>query len=266
VTVGLVDVMSDGFLARLTLTRPDQRNAMSMVMLDELVGSLGRLAVEPEIRVVVLAGDGPDFCAGADFDEIEAAGAGSEAAAYGDRFEQALRAVTTHPTPVIAQVHGAALGAGCQLVVACDLAVVAEDARFGIPSARLGILINFENVQRLVLAVGPKRAGEMLFTGRTLSGVEAVAWGLANAAAPATELAERTSELAAAVAECAPLSVRGSKRGIGVVLDKLSVDRLGEPHRIADFDALAAQALASEDLAEGIRAFRGRRRPRFRGR
>jgi enoyl-CoA hydratase/carnithine racemase len=266
VTVALVHAEVQGPVATITLGRPDQRNAISVAMIDELLEHLGRFSVEPEVRVVVLAGDGPDFCAGADLVELEAARTGAETARYGDRFEHLLTAFATHPTPVVAQVQGAALGAGCQLVVACDLAVVAEDARFGIPSARLGILVNFENVQRLVHAVGPKRAGEMLFTSRTLSGTEAEAWGLASTAVPIAELADRTSSLASAITAGAPLSVRGSKRGIEVVLEKLSVERFREPNLVADFELMAAQALASEDLAEGIRAVREGRRPDFRGR
>jgi enoyl-CoA hydratase/carnithine racemase len=235
-------------------------------MLAVLREALDAAATEPEIRVVVLAGAGPDFCAGADFGELQGARSGPSGIDYGRDFQDALAAISTHPCPVVARVQGAALGAGCQLVVACDLAVAAEDARLGIPSSRLGILIDFENIQRLVLAVGPKRAGEILFTGRALSGGEAASWGLVNQAVPPGELDERVRALATAIAEAAPLSIRGSKRGIGAVLEHLSVDRFTEGHRVADFDMMAAQAFASEDLEEGIRAFRERRRPRFTGR
>jgi enoyl-CoA hydratase len=235
-------------------------------MIEELTAALDDLAASAGVRVVVLAGAGPDFCAGADFAELAGSRPGPSGIDYARSFEGALAAITAHPSPVIAQVHGAALGAGCQIAVACDLAVVAEDARLGIPSARLGILINLENIQRLVVAVGPKRAAEMLFTGRTISGLEAAEWGLANAAVPAGDLGGRTRDLAASIAEAAPLSVRGSKRGIALVLDKISIDRSAEAHRVADFDAMAATALASEDLQEGIRAFRDRRKPGFEGR
>jgi enoyl-CoA hydratase/carnithine racemase len=253
-------------VATVLLARPGARNAVSTGMLEELVGALGDLATEPGIRVVVLGGDGPDFCAGADFAELAGARSGPSGIDYGRAFEDALAAVETHPAPVIASVHGAALGAGCQLVVACDLAVAAEDARLGIPAARLGVLITFENIQRLVLGVGPKRAGEILYTGRTLTGVEAADWGLVNQAVPADRLGARVADLAEEVADAAPLSVRGSKRGVRVVLERLSVDRFTEGHRVADFDMMAAAAFASEDLQEGIRAFRERRKPEFRGR
>lgn len=252
-------------VALITLNRPEQRNAMSSAMLEELTAALGDLAVDSSVRAVVLEGAGPDFCAGADVAELAKALSGPEAAEYGRAFDLAFSAVADHPVPVVARVHGAALGGGCQLVVACDLAVAAEDARLGIPSARLGVVIGFESIERLVLAVGQKRAGDLLFTGRALSGTEAAAWGLVNLSVPSTELDGAVKEVATLVAEAAPLSVRGSKRGISAVLENLRLDRFTQGHRVADFDMMAAEALASEDLLEGIQAFEQRRKPRFRG-
>ncbi len=262
----LIRVERGGPVARVTLSRADQRNAVSSEMIEDLIEALGGLAADRETRVVVLAGDGPDFCAGADFAELEVMRSGPGEFDYGRRFEELLQAIANHPVPVVARVQGAALGAGCQIAVSCDLAVVADDAKLGIPSARLGILINFENIQRLVLAIGPKRTGEMLFTGRAIDGMQAAAWGLANLAVPERELDAAVDRLARTIAEAAPLSVQGSKRGIGVVLANLAVDRFTEGHRVADFDMMAAQAFASEDLQEGIRAFRERRKPEFEGR
>lgn len=234
-------------------------------MLEDLSRALGDAAVDPEARVVLLAGEGPDFCAGADLGELSEAAGGPSGMEYTIPLEEFLTGVVDHPLPVVAAIHGAALGAGCQIAVACGLAIAATDARLGIPSSRLGVVIGFENVQRLVLAVGPKRAAEMLFTGRELSGEQAVEWGLVNEAVPAGTLLNRAEELAEEVAVAAPLSVRASKRGIRAAVGKLSVDRETEGFRLADFEMMAADALASEDLKEGIRAFRERRRPQFRG-
>ncbi|MGH2722768.1 MAG: enoyl-CoA hydratase/isomerase family protein [Actinomycetota bacterium] len=254
-----------GRVWRLVLDRPEARNAVSGPMLEELGRALGDAAADPEARVVVLTGEGSDFCAGADLAELDEAAGGRGGVEYGRAFEEVLAGIGDHPVPVLAAVHGAALGAGCQLAVACDLVVAAEDARIGIPSARLGIVINFENIERLVMAVGPKRASEILFTGRALSGREAAEWGLVNEAVPPGSVAERLDEVAEAIAAAAPLSVRGAKRGIREVLARLSLDRETEGFRVADFDMMAAEAFASEDLREGIRAFRERRRPDFRG-
>src|SRR5207247_2467842 len=174
-------------------------------------------------------------------------------------------ALANHPVPVIARIQGAALGGGCQLAVACDLAVAADDARLGIPSARLGVVVSYSSIQRLVLVVGPRRASELLFTGRSLSGREAAAWGMVNRAVPAGELDGALLEMAAAVADGAPLSIRGSKRGIAAVLEARGFDRASQDHGVADFEMMSAQALASDDLREGLAAFAERRKPRFRG-
>ena len=259
----LIRVEREGATVTVLLARPDRRNAVSLAMLDELVQALGDLAAQPDLRAVVLGGEGPDFCAGADLTELTSARPPDFD--FARSFETALNAIVDLPVPVIARIQGAALGAGCQIAVACDLAVAAEDARFGIPSSRLGIVVNFENIERLVLSVGRKRAGEILFTGRLISGTEAAAWGLVNEAAPTEDLNARVGALAGSIAEAAPLSVRGSKRAIGAVLRGLSLDRSTEGHRVADFDMMAAEALASEDLQEGIRAQRERRQPRFKG-
>jgi enoyl-CoA hydratase len=258
----------EGRITRLILDRPDQRNAVSAAVLAELVSALGALAVDPGTRVVVLSGEGPDFCAGADVTELAEAreGRGPEAVEYGRALEAALSAIEAHPVPVIAQVQGAALGAGCQLVVVCDLAVAAQNARLGIPSARLGIVMTYRNIERLVLAVGPKRAAQLLYTGGAVTGQEAADWGLVNRAVPPSELESAASELAGTVADGAPLSIRGSKRGIAVALSAFGVDPDTESHRTAEFQLMEAEAFASGDLTEGIQAFRDRRAPRFEGR
>lgn len=254
-----------GRVWRLTLNRPDARNAVSSLMLKELSRALGDAAVDPEARAVLLSGEGPDFCAGADLGELSEAASGPSGMEYTIPLEEFLTTVVDHPLPVVAAIHGAALGAGCQIAVACDLAIAATDARLGIPSSRLGVVIGYENVQRLLLAVGPKRAAGMLLTGRELSGKEAANWGLINEAVPAAALGDRAEKLAEEVASGAPLSVRASKRGLREALAKLSVDRETEGFLLTDYDMMAADALASDDLKEGIRAFRERRRPQFRG-
>jgi enoyl-CoA hydratase/carnithine racemase len=260
--VGLI--RSDpGRIWRLSLARPEARNAVSRAMLEELVSALGDAAADPGARVVLLSGQGDHFCAGADLGEV---GADLDGFHYGRTLEAALSAVIDHPLPLVAAVRGAALGAGCQLITACDLVVAADDARVGIPAVHLGIVLAFESIERLVLAVGPRRAADLMLTGREISGREAAAWGLVTQAVPPGDTDRRALDVAEAVARAAPLSVRGSKRGIQAVLNKLSVDRESEGYRTTEFDMMAADALASEDLREGLRARRERRPPKFRGR
>ena len=260
----LVRVAKDGHIASVTLNRPEQRNAISIAMLEEITHAFDDLSADQDVRAVILAGEGEHFCAGADFSDLTIMT--PEGFDYGTSFEHAIEAMASCPVPVVARVQGAALGAGCQIVGGCDLAVASEGARLGIPAAKLGLVINFENVQRLVLSVGTKRAGEILYTGRELSGVEAASWGLVNDAVPEDRLDERVQEVCRTIAAGAPLTMKAFKRGIGIVVEKLSLARGRDPERIAAFDELASEAYESGDLQEGVRAFRERRPPEFKGR
>jgi enoyl-CoA hydratase/carnithine racemase len=249
---------------RITLDRVESRNAVSAAMLGELSAALGDAAADPDARAVLLGGAGGHFCAGADLDEIGREPPPDEFG-YGRALEVVLSAIEDHPLPVLARVEGVALGAGCQLLTACDLAVAAHNARIGIPSARLGIVLAFESIERLVLAVGPGPASHLLLLGREVSGTVAASWGLVTEAVRADRVAARSDELAEELASSAPLSVRGSKRGIRAVVRKLSIDRQAEGYRVADVDMMVVDALASDDLREGLRARRERRPPQFRG-
>jgi len=256
-------VSEPGRIWRLTLNRPQARNAVSAAMLGELEPALRSAAEDPECRVVVLGGAGTDFCAGADVAELMEATEGvAKVSKYASGVETLLRSIEELPRPVIAAVQGAALGAGCQIAVACDLVVATEDARFGIPSARLGIVVGYESVERLVRPIGPKRAAELLLSARTVTGEEAVDWGLANLSVEPQALGQAVEELATRVAALAPLSVRASKRGLDGVLRSRAEQRGARD----EFAALAASALQSGDLLEGLGAFRERRAPDFKGR
>lgn len=254
-----------GPIWRITLNEPETRNALSTAMMAELRERLGDAAADPTARVVLLTGEGDHFCAGAHFEELQASAGGLHGEDFGMELEGGLRAIEENPLPVLAVVQGAALGIGCALVVACDLAVAASDAKIGVPPAKLGLVLNYENVQRLTLAAGPKRAAEMLLLGRNLSGAEAAEWGLVNEVVEKERLIERAEALAQELAEGAPLSLRASKRGVRATLQKLSVERESEGFRVADYDMMAAAAFASEDLQEGLRALREGRKPDFRG-
>jgi enoyl-CoA hydratase/carnithine racemase len=249
----------------LTLRRPSQRNALSTAMLGQVRECFERIAADPGARVVVIRGEGPDFCAGADLAELSRAHQDRAGRAYVAAFDGGLDAVASCPVPVIARVQGAALGGGCQLVLACDLAVAGRGARFGIPSSRLGLVIGASNIERLVLTVGARRAGELLFAGRILDGSEAMAWGLVERVAPEDELEAATLGLAAEVAAGAPLAGRATKLGIAAVVERLRLGSEGAIRLAARFERMAAKAFASRDLEEGIRAQAERRPPRFEG-
>jgi enoyl-CoA hydratase/carnithine racemase len=251
-----------GPIVTLTLNRPEARNALSIEMCDSIVDGLASLETRSDVRVVILRGRGNVFCSGADLAAVSGPGAASFLAA----FERMLEAVAHHPVPTIACVQGAALGGGLQLATVCDFRIGAHDAKIGIPSTRLGIVVNFENVERLVLLAGIAVAKEVLMTARVFSGVEAERAGLLTRCASEGELDSVTNELAERIARAAPLSVRGAKRAIEVVVDRLGAGRSRDPDAVAGVDDLVAEAYASADLQEGLRAMGEKRAPRFTGR
>ncbi|MEA2461200.1 MAG: enoyl-CoA hydratase [Actinomycetota bacterium] len=257
--MALVEVDGDPVVT-VTINRPEARNALSIALCDELTDAFERLGARPETRVVVLQGAGKTFCAGADL----AAVAGPEAHDFLPAFEKMLTTIADHPDPVVASIHGAALGGGLQLATVCDFRIVADDAKIGIPSTRLGIVVNFENVERLALLAGLAVAKEVLMTGRVYSGKEAVAAGLATRSVPADRLPSETSTFAEEVARLAPLSVRGAKSALQTVARRFSGDDSLE--RVAAAARAVADAYASEDLREGMSAMSERRAPRFHGR
>ena len=228
-------------------------------MCDEIVGALEQVDGTPAARVVVLGGEGATFCAGADF----AAVSGPGGLDFLPAFERMLEAVATFRLPVIARIQGAALGGGFQLATCCDFRVAADDAKLGIPSARLGIVINLENVERLVTLAGAPLAKEVLMTGRNIPAAEALSRGILTKVTSAAELESETTSLAESIAALAPLSVQGAKRSIGAVTRASSGLRAHAPAEAAAIDELVAQAYRSSDLQEGIRAMSEKRAPTF---
>lgn len=253
--------VDDGGVATLTLVRPEARNALSIELCDAIVAGLGAIDRDARARVVILSGEGKVFCSGADF----AAVSGPGALDFLPAFERMLEAVAHFRLPVIARIQGAALGGGLQLATVCDFRVAEEGARLGIPSSRLGIVINFENVQRLVVLAGVARAKEVLLTARTFTGAEAALAGLVTSAVAADDLGAEVEELAGTIASLAPLSVQGAKKAIDAVQSHLGGVRAGSPRRAEEIDRLVVEAYNSSDLGEGLSAMQEKRSPHFRG-
>ena len=257
----LVRLDSASAVARLSMNRPKARNALSV----ELCGAITEAVIETNrsssARVLILRGEGKVFCAGADYSAIS----GPEGLDFLPAFERMLETVSRCRVPVVAAIQGAALGGGLQLAVACDFRIVGADAKLGIPSARLGIVVNFENVQRLVFLVGPGLAREMLLAARTFDGSTAEDAGLVNRSVVPEELDAAIEEFASNIAELAPLSVQGAKKTIQAVVDHLSGARTSQPEATAEIDRLVVEAYNSVDLAEGLAAIAEKRRPNFKG-
>lgn len=230
-------------------------------MCKDIVVALGEIEADPANRVVILGGEGKTFCAGADF----AAVSGPAGLDFLPAFEEMLQAVSNFRLPVIARIQGGALGGGFQLATCCDFRVVADDSTLGIPSSRLGIVINLENVERLVALVGMHTAKEILMTGKTISPREALDKGIVTSVCASSDLEAVTSDLARKIAGLAPLSVQGAKSAINVVSGAAINLRAHAPDAAAEVDELVAEAYRSSDLQEGLRAMTEKRPPDFRG-
>lgn len=257
----LLETGEDGLVVTLTLNRPEARNALSVEMCESIVTGLREID-GTDARALVIRGAGKVFCSGAD---LAAVSSSTGALAFLPAFEQMLDAVARFRLPTVASIHGAALGGGFQLASVCDFRLAASDAKIGIPSSKLGILVNFENIERLVLLVGPAAAKEMLMTGRTYSGKEAEVAGLVNHRIPPDQLEAATRQLAGELAQRAPLSVQGTKIAVQAVVDHLGNTRAAHRKTVEEIDRLVAVVYASEDLQEGVRALTEKRAPHFEG-
>lgn len=241
-----------------TINRPERRNALDAEHCDHL---RARLSEAADLRAIVITGAGSAFCAGADlgarFDDDD--GDDLPADRFHDVLQRLLDAVADHPLPVVAAVNGPALGAGTQLATVCDLRVAGESAVFGIPAARLGIMISAASTERIARLVGHARAAEMLLTGRRYDAAEARATGLVHRVVP--DALDDALAWAEEIAGLAPLSVQGHKRALALVAE---ASGLG-PAAHAEIARLIAEAVASGDLREGVAAFNEKRAPRFQG-
>jgi len=249
-------------IATVTFNRPDQRNAIDYHGWLELQQIATGLATDAEVKVVVLTGEGEEaFSGGADIKDFpEYRNSSDTAKVYAAAFDGALEAIEELPQPTICLIKGFCVGGGCELAMAADLRIAAENSRFGVPIARLGILVGYQEMRRLVELVGPGTASYLLLSGRLIDVQEALRAGMVNSVVPLDEIDEYTYELAREVSGLAPLSHQRHKQILRTVLRNPSLEGLTpeEEHLpFTNFD--------SEDFQEGRSAFVERRTPRFRG-
>ena len=254
----LLEAREEGVL-RLTLNRPQARNALSAALMAALIDALGRAAADKAARVVVIAGAGPAFCAGHDLREIRQ---DRRRETYERLFAQCselMLAIVRLPKPVIAEVHGVATAAGCQLVASCDLAVAAEAARFATPGVNIGLFCSTPMVA-LIRAVGRKAAMEMLLTGELVGAARAARSGSSTGWCRAAELRAAVDALAREIAGKSAFTLAIGKEAF---------------YRQAELDLAAAYRYAAEvmttnmlaaDAGEGIDAFLAKRAPQWQDR
>ena len=250
-------------VARVTLNRPQARNALDQETLDAIAKAMPSLDRGIELRCVLLTGEGGAFSAGYDIAAIPEQSFERDAESLvAHPFHAALEAVASHPWPVLAGLNGHALGGGLELALCCDLRICAASAKLGMPPAKLGLIYGHTGLRRFIEAIGVPRTKELFLTGRNLDAETAERIGLVNWVADDELLAEAAVELAAEVAANAPLSLRGNKHAIDTLAANPTLTEAQERELVE----LRRSCFASEDFREGIRAFAEKRKPSWRGR
>ena len=245
-------------VAIITINRPDKLNALNSKVHEEGVRALEEMRKDDSIRVVVITGAGQkSFVAGADISEF----AGQTPVTQRNLFHEKtlFNSIDNFPKPVIAMINGFCLGGGNELALACDIRICSENARFSQPEINLGIICGGGGTQRLTRLVGEGRAMEMVLSGDMIDAAKALHYGLVNYVYTSEELAEKTLEFAARIAEKAPIALQMSKEAVKFA----SRSNLDEGLR-REVD-LFAICFSTEDKTEGVAAFLEKRKPNFQG-
>ena len=240
-----------------TMNRPDQRNALSTGLMEEITRALEEQSRREECRVIVLTGSGPAFSAGHDLQEMLDRTLEDERAVF-ETCTRMMETIQRIPQPVIAAVNGHAFAAGCQLVATCDLAIAADSAKFATPGVKIGLFCSTPMVA-VSRNIGRKRALEMLLTGKPIDAATAAEWGLINRAVPAAEVLPAALELAGEIASYSPLTLKIGKQAFYRQID------VGQDEAYDLMSQTMADNAMTCDAQEGMSAFLEKRQPEWRG-
>ena len=253
----------DGPIGWITFNQPQKRNAVSQEMWQRMPEYVRDLAADPAIRVVILRGAGDAaFVAGADISQFKDRRRNATDEEEYRRISAAgSESLATLGKPLVAMIHGFCIGGGVSIAITCDLRIAADDARFGIPAARLGLGYHYKGMEKLMGLIGPAYTKELFFTARTdFSAQDALRMGLVNQVVPKADLERFTRDYALTMSRNAPLTLRTAKASVEQLL-RPAADR-----DLAMLDRLIAECFNSQDYQEGVRAFSEKRRPQFQGR
>lgn len=252
-----VERRDDVLLVR--LNRPERLNAINLLLADELLGAVAG-APATGACAVVIAGNGRAFCAGADIEEARSVSGVTEALSFLTSIREMFYGISRVSLPVIAAIHGVAFGGGCEIALACDFRIAAEDARLGLPEVKIGVLPGGGGMARLPALIGVARAKELILTGEPIGAVTAERYGLVTRAVPADTQLEAALELAQSFADKPAGTIALAKRAIdsGAATD---ADAAAEIEYLA-----TAAVFGTDDRIEGMSAFLGKRKASFRPR
>jgi enoyl-CoA hydratase/carnithine racemase len=257
-------VQRKGNICTLVLNRPEKRNSLSLDLLIELYQALKELSKDDTVRAIVIRGTGDmAFSSGYDITAIPTSITPEVKRIIRDQnpFELAIEMIEDYPYPVIAMLNGYAFGGGCDLAVSCDMRIAADDIRMGMVPAKLGMVYTPNGLRRFIRTIGLSATKEMFFTGRLYEASRVKEMGLVDYLVPRGELESFTYSLAEEIAGNAPLSLKGIKRILNLVLRS---ERMNDED-LKEADEIMAHALGSDDLKEGQTAFIQKRKPEFKG-